>query len=555
MPVSKRAAAVYPTRTRGGGYPRIGISETELESMKGLNGDVYKPKDLLNGGDKEARQTKAVKMAEGRTGGVLPEQNTNPIVDRHQRRSITDKEARTRGVGFAPVTEWNDDDEGVAAIGGKPAHANTSQVRTDNGEAKQAKAANDGYHGDAYKLPDAKDNTWTWQQAEEGMKRFNGNVDLYNRPVVNADAMAKAGYNIPAGNTATVYSMQRGIRDKDGKIREVLYTPITATGEVMSQKDIDAYIDSLDGADDILAADKARKGMIIHLDADPSGNDGQELHLMQEAYGKKPKVMRMAGANDVDEDVNDGRAIDRTTTQDVPKVDSYEKMLEFLKAQQVADADADRRARRMEMMAAIGDGISAISSLYQTTQGAPVTYTPGRDMSEAMRQRYDRLTAQRKADSDKYLNYLRVQQAREQAEENQEYRRQMAEYRQQQLDETARSNKEREETRKETLRLQKEREERISKAQDLNIEMKKAKDPGLRIYYGTKAERIADGWPEEKAEAYALAAQEEYNQQQKAQEAARKAAQKRTRSRSRRRTSSGSSSGSKRPYGTAPGGL
>lgn len=121
------------------------------------------------------------------------------------------------------------------------------------------------------------------------MKRFHGNVDLYHRPVVSSEAMNNAGYNIPAGNTATVYSMQRGIRDKSGRVREVLYTPITATGEVMSQKDIDAYIDGLDGSDDILAADKAGKGMIIHLDANPNGNDGQDLHLMQEAYGRGPQ--------------------------------------------------------------------------------------------------------------------------------------------------------------------------------------------------------------------------------------------------------------------------
>jgi len=84
--------------------------------------------------------------------------------------------------------------------------------------------------------------------------------------------------------------MQRGIRDKSGRVREVLYTPITATGEVMSQKDIDAYIDGLDGSDDILAADKAGKGMIIHIDANPNGNDGQDLHLMQEAYGRGPQA-------------------------------------------------------------------------------------------------------------------------------------------------------------------------------------------------------------------------------------------------------------------------
>lgn len=96
-----------------------------------------------------------------------------------------------------------------------------------------------------------------------------------------------------------------------------------------------------------------------------------------------------------------------------PVVDSYGKMLEYLKAQNIADADAGKRVRRREMMAAIGDGISAISSLYQTTQGAPVTYTYGKDMSQVMRDRYDRMMAQRKADSDKYLNYLKVQAARD----------------------------------------------------------------------------------------------------------------------------------------------
>jgi hypothetical protein len=108
--------------------------------------------------------------------------------------------------------------------------------------------------------------------------------------------------------------------------------------------------------------------------------------------------------------------IQSSNTANVPgTVDSYDKMLEFLRARQQVDADADKRARRREMFAAIGDGISAISSLYQTTKGAPVTYTPGKDMSEVMRQRYDRYLAQRKANEDKYLNYLKVQAARDNA--------------------------------------------------------------------------------------------------------------------------------------------
>lgn len=138
-------------------------------------------------------------------------------------------------------------------------------------------------------------------------------------------------------------------------------------------------------------------------------------------------------------------------------VDSYDKMLEFLKARQQVDADADKRARRREMIAAIGDGISAISSLYQTTQGAPVTYTPGKDMSEVMRQRYDRYMAQRKADEDKYLNYLKVQHAAEQDRESQEYRRQMAEIRREEMESRA-------EVRKERQQLAKDKEARLKQA-------------------------------------------------------------------------------------------
>lgn len=430
---------------------------------------------------------------------------------------------------------------------------------------EQVKAANEGYHGDVYKLPDAKDKTWTWQQAEEGMKRFNGNVDLYNRPVVNADAMAKAGYNIPAGNTATVYSMQRGIKDKDGKVREVLYTPITANGEVMSQKDIDAYIDSLDGSDDILAADKAGRGMIIHLDADPSGNDGQELHLMQEAYGKKPKVMPMAGTNDVDEDANDGRAIANTTAQDAPKVDSYDKMLDFLGKQQQADADADSRARRREMFAAIGDGISALSSLYQTAQGAPVTYTPGAGMSEVMRQRYDRMTAQRKADSDKYLNYLKMRHLAEQDKDSQEYRRQMAEYRQQQIDETKRAHEANEQLKREQLEAKKTAEENIKAYRQARLDMMRAKDPGTVKFFEAKAEALANGWSESEANEAGQIAQERYNEAKKETERQKKLADKKAIKaapnppRQGRTSSNNSQSNNKKKkqgsLGKAPGGL
>jgi len=198
-----------------------------------------------------------------------------------------------------------------------------------------------------------------------------------------------------------------------------------------------------------------------------------------------------------------------------PQLDSYDKMLEYLQANQIADADADNRARKRELMAAIGDGISAVSSLYQTTKGAPVTYTPGADMSEAMRQRYDRMIAQRKADSDKYLNYLRVQQAREQADENQEYRRQMAEYRQQQIDEAERTHKANEELKREQLEARKTTEENTRAYRQARLDLMRAKDPGTVEFFKAKADALAAGWPEDKANEAGQIAQENYNEAKK----------------------------------------
>ena len=132
------------------------------------------------------------------------------------------------------------------------------------------------------------------------------------------------------------------------------------------------------------------------------------------------------GGNTVDRHQRTGVTTDGgntvATQQTDPQLDSYDRMLEYLRANQIADADADKRARKRELMAAIGDGISAVSSLYQTTKGAPVTYNPQADMSKVMRDRYDRMIAQRKADSDKYLNYLKVQAAKEQNEATKAYR-------------------------------------------------------------------------------------------------------------------------------------
>lgn len=171
-----------------------------------------------------------------------------------------------------------------------------------------------------------------------------------------------------------------------------------------------------------------------------------------------------------------------------PQLDSYDKMLEYMKATQVADADAAGRARKRELMAAIGDGISAVSSLYQTTKGAPVTYTPGADMSKVMRDRYDRMIAQRKADSDKYLNYLRVQQAKDQADELREYKRASQEIRREELQRQKDNDKAREDYRKMNLRQR-----------ELERDRKIANSPGGDVYFETVKQMLADGYSEDEA--------------------------------------------------------
>lgn len=71
-----------------------------------------------------------------------------------------------------------------------------------------------------------------------------------------------------------------------------------------------------------------------------------------------------------------------------------------------------KRQRSSETIAAIGDGIRAISNLVATTHYAPNAYRPGESMQGKMRERWDQLQAQRKAEADAYYRaYLQARNA------------------------------------------------------------------------------------------------------------------------------------------------
>lgn len=113
--------------------------------------------------------------------------------------------------------------------------------------------------------------------------RFVGNVDLLARPMIDAARLAEKGWQDAGEGIATVFSSQFGIDDAAGRRHEILITPILPNGDVLSEEELNAYIDeSLNGAEDILKTDAL--GLVIAVDVDPDGTAGEALHLLQEKY-------------------------------------------------------------------------------------------------------------------------------------------------------------------------------------------------------------------------------------------------------------------------------
>lgn len=69
-------------------------------------------------------------------------------------------------------------------------------------------------------------------------------------------------------------------------------------------------------------------------------------------------------------------------------------------------AKEKKKQKRDQIFAAIGDGISALSNLYFTTQGAPNMYSGKNTASERLQVRYDRLMKERNENARAYLSGL-----------------------------------------------------------------------------------------------------------------------------------------------------
>lgn len=121
---------------------------------------------------------------------------------------------------------------------------------------------------------------------------------------------------------------------------------------------------------------------------------------------------------------------------------SYDDILKLMRHNAVSDAELARRQRSREIIAGLGDTISAIANMWATTKGAPNSYDNSKGMSATAQERYARMLAERKAQQEQILNYYRVKRQAELEKENQEYRSAVAQSRKDQLEEQQRHNKE-----------------------------------------------------------------------------------------------------------------
>lgn len=103
--------------------------------------------------------------------------------------------------------------------------------------------------------------------------------------------------------------------------------------------------------------------------------------------------------------------VDTTTTE--PKRITYTEMFDKLNPQPTAEEleKERKREKREKIIAAVGDGITALSNLFFATKGAKAP-TEGGSMSEAARARWEKVKAEREAQKKEYATgYLKAVQA------------------------------------------------------------------------------------------------------------------------------------------------
>ena len=102
-----------------------------------------------------------------------------------------------------------------------------------------------------------------------------------------------------------------------------------------------------------------------------------------------------------------------TTTQTPAQSISYLELYKRLNPRsEINEKEEEKKQRRAQLAAAIGDGVSALSNLFFTYQGAPNSYTGENNITAQNKVTYDKLKKERDEKYAQYLNgYMRAFQA------------------------------------------------------------------------------------------------------------------------------------------------
>lgn len=138
-------------------------------------------------------------------------------------------------------------------------------------------------------------------------------------------------------------------------------------------------------------------------------SDGEQPYVSPTAHmSLREKVKYFTGEdlNAPDKEDNPYRSNQIKTYEDMTRrLEDEERRLRPETEEQ--KAKREKRERREKLFAAIGDGLSALSNVYFTTQGAP-DMSSKRTLTNAVQGKYDKMKADREADRDKYLNILKM---------------------------------------------------------------------------------------------------------------------------------------------------
>lgn len=113
------------------------------------------------------------------------------------------------------------------------------------------------------------------------------------------------------------------------------------------------------------------------------------------------------------------QAVQAAVEEDNKPITTYQDIYKKLNPRpSEAELEAERkRQRRNALIAAIGDGISAIANMHYAGKGAPSSYDPRLSLSAKLQERYDKLNAEHRAhDKEWRAGYVRAQALDRQAE-------------------------------------------------------------------------------------------------------------------------------------------